>query len=333
MAHRGNAMRQGGALVLLALLAPVSCGKAKGDSDGGSGGGGGGGGGGGVSNTITGPIDGITPAALLGNIGWTTIASVSSYAGSIAAGEDIFGPFEAGFSAMQDNNLAALGCSTGQGYVNGGIDTLTAEAMVAFECGVQLPRYENGNYVSLLDECGGHTQEYHFHERLSCLYLETGGHSTRVGETSDGTPIYGKWENYATGELPLLDACGGQFGVTPDSNGAVIYHYHVQGAPPFTVGCFGPAIGSDGSEQLVTIAQCRAVYSTCGDGTESVTTATGGTFEYDNYCPCFDGAASNVGTVELPVFQQAASSPLPSPPPPPPWCDVTPHNRKVCFLS
>ena len=26
-------------------------------------------------------------------------------------------------------------------------------------------------------------------------------------------------------------------------------------------------------------------------------------------------------------------SPPPSPPPPPPWCDVTPHNRKVCFLS
>ena len=112
MAHRGNAMREGGALVLLALLAPVSCGKAKGDSDGGSGGGGGGGGGG-ASNTITGPIDGITPAALLGNIGSTTVASVSLYARRIATGKEIFGPFQAGFGARQDNNLAALGCSTG----------------------------------------------------------------------------------------------------------------------------------------------------------------------------------------------------------------------------
>ena len=95
-------MRAGGALVLLTLLAPVSCGKAAG-----------GGGGGGVSNTITGPIDGITPAALLGNIGSTTVASVSSYARRIATGEEIFGPFQAGFGARLDNNLAALGCSTG----------------------------------------------------------------------------------------------------------------------------------------------------------------------------------------------------------------------------
>tara|TARA_B110001452_G_scaffold5301_1_gene4956 strand:+ start:699 stop:908 length:210 start_codon:yes stop_codon:yes gene_type:complete len=68
--------------------------------------------------------------------------------------------------------------------------------------------------VSLLDECGGHTQQYHFHERLSCLYEEVGGHSPRIGTMSDGTPLYGKWENFATGELPLLDACGGPFGVT-----------------------------------------------------------------------------------------------------------------------
>ncbi len=35
--------------------------------------------------------------------------------------------------------------------------------------------------MSLLDECGGHTREYHFHERLSCLYDgATGGHSPKV---------------------------------------------------------------------------------------------------------------------------------------------------------
>ena len=60
---------------------------------------------------------------------------------------------------------------------------------------------------------------------MTCLYEQSGGHSPKIGEANDGTPIYGMWENYETRELPLLDACGGQFGVTPDSNGEVIYHY------------------------------------------------------------------------------------------------------------
>ena len=48
-----------------------------------------------------------------------------------AAGEDIYGPFEAGFSSRQDFVLSALGCATGKGYVDGGIDTMTAEALIA----------------------------------------------------------------------------------------------------------------------------------------------------------------------------------------------------------
>ena len=52
-----------------------------------------------------------------------------------AAGEDIYGPFEAGFSSRQDFVLSALGCATGKGYVDGGIDTMTAEALIAEECG------------------------------------------------------------------------------------------------------------------------------------------------------------------------------------------------------
>ena len=71
-----------------------------------------------------------------------------------AAGEDIYGPFEAGFSSRQDFVLSALGCATGKGYVDGGIDTMTAEALIAEECGVELPRYEGDRYISLLDECG-----------------------------------------------------------------------------------------------------------------------------------------------------------------------------------
>lgn len=57
----------------------------------------------------------------------------------------------------------------------------------------------------------------------------------------DAKLLYGKWEDYDSRELPLLDACGGHFGATPDSALAEVYHYHVQDAPPFTVGCFGPA--------------------------------------------------------------------------------------------
>jgi hypothetical protein len=138
---------------------------------------------------------------------------------SFSPGENIYGPFEAGFNSAQDNILSRLGCSTGSGYLPGGIDTLAAESMVAADCGVTLPRYEGGNYISLLDECGGHTNDYHFHERLSCLYEHdgTGGHSTQVGQGSDGQFIYGRFEDEANGVLPELDACGGHFGYTPDS--------------------------------------------------------------------------------------------------------------------
>ena len=76
--------------------------------------------------------------------------------------------------------------------LKGGIDTLTAQSMVAQDCGVTLPRYEGNNYVALLDQCGGHTRDYHFHEELICLYdASASGHSTKVGETLDGQSIYG----------------------------------------------------------------------------------------------------------------------------------------------
>ena len=56
--------------------------------------------------------------------------------------------------------------------------------MVAHGCGVTLPRTESGNYISVLDECGGHTVPYHFHQSLSCLYdsstAGSDGHSALV---------------------------------------------------------------------------------------------------------------------------------------------------------
>jgi hypothetical protein len=83
---------------------------------------------------------------------------------------------------------------------------------VAHQCSISLPRCSSGaaldlsnlqlnacpaadSYISLLDECGGHTNEYHFHERLDCLYDATAaGHSPKIGTAMDGKGIYGKWE-------------------------------------------------------------------------------------------------------------------------------------------
>ena len=253
-------------------------------------------------------------AADLGDVGFVTVSGSDSRTGkTFAPGENIYGPFEAGFTSTQDNILSQLGCATGKGYVAGGIDTLTAEAMVAFDCGVSLPRIEGGDYISLLDECGGHTQEYHFHERLTCLYdAAASGHSTQVGVGLDGQYLYGKSE-YEVGiggdTRPLLDACGGHFGVTPDSAGEVVYHYHVQDSAPFTFGCFGPILDdASGNQKLITLAECRALYPKCSDEDNIVElTTSGGTFEYNRWCPCFDANGSNVGTEELAVFASGES--------------------------
>lgn len=239
------------------------------------------------------------PASLLGDVALTSVAGVE-FDGDfgqqdLPVGTHIYGPFEAGFTATQDFILAKLGCATGKGYVEGGIDTYTAEQMVAQDCGVTLPRWENTtteqNYVSLVGTCGGHTGDYHFHERLNCLYTQEGGHSTQVGNVLDGKALYGKWENTETKQLPQVDACNGHWGPTPDSNGEDVYHYHVTDRPPFTVGCFGP----NPDNTPVSVLQCRALYSTCGDG-ETTLSTTFGDVKYDTWCPCYDATGSNVGT-------------------------------------
>lgn len=263
-----------------------------------------------------------TPAVcpLLGDVALTTVEGKCPSCqwaanGVFPIGENIYGPFEAGFTAKQDTILEGLGCNPGSlGHMAGGIDTKTAEAMMSHQCSITLPRYDNGKYVSMLDECGGHTKEYHFHERLKCLYTSAAGskHSPKIGDGSDGHGFYGKWEDYSTGTLPKLDVCGGHFGVTPDSNGKIVYHYHVQDNAPFTMGCFGPDADANGNMKLVSLAKCRELYKTvkandgtyaCGD-TSQVTT-TNGTITYDNWCPCYDATGSNTGNVELPVWNDA----------------------------
>jgi len=220
--------------------------------------------------------------------------------GTGGIGEDIYGPFEAGFSSQQDFIFTGLGCSDPSvAYIDGGIDTSTAEKIVASACDVTLPRFDDdGEYISLLDQCGGHTKEYHNHEKLVCLYdVEAEGHSSRVGTALDDKGIYGKWE--ATDVLPELDACGGHWGRTPDSPDVDVYHYHVQDAPPFTVGCFGP----NDDDSLVTVQQCRDFYTGCDGDLETFTTPDG-EIEYDLWCPCFDANGSNSGIdiAELAVF-------------------------------
>ncbi|CAJ1361798.1 unnamed protein product [Effrenium voratum] len=181
-----------------------------------------------------------------------------------------------------------------------GEDLTIAEAAVAKACSIQFPRIEGESYIGIVGPCGGHTGDYHFHRGFGCLYEESGGHSSKVGVVA-AYNLYGKWEDYANNLLPLLDACGAHFGPTPDSSGNV-YHYHVQDKAPFTVGCYGPSA----SNQLVTVAECRALYPKCdNDGGAGTAIQTNeGTVTYDKFCPCWDAAGSNMGInlVELPAL-------------------------------
>jgi len=248
---------------------------------------------------------------MLNDVGATTVAVADgdtrflaiANAGTGGVGENIFGPFEAGISGggAQDFIVSGLGCKDPSVVeMPGGVDTKIAEEIMGAACGIELPRTENGEFISLLDECGGHTKEYHNHERLICLYdAKATGHSTKVGEAADDekTPIYGMYET--TGVLPLLDACGGHFGVTPDSGGESVYHHHVQDKAPFIVGCFGP----NDQGGLVTVEQCRSYYTGCGDGDEvTFPLKDGESVTYDLWCPCYDADGSNMGTKALPVF-------------------------------
>jgi hypothetical protein len=258
--------------------------------------------GGGAAQDFSG--EGPWAAPLLGTVGFTTVdgqvtIGVASPS-SLPAGEDIYGPFEAGFSSMQNFILEGLGCSDGElGHVAGGIDTATAEKMVATQCGIILPRTDaNGLRVSLLDECGGHTREYHFHERLRCLYTDDVSHSPKLGEGNDGKAIYGKYEG--SYQVPLLDACGGHWGSTPESKVEMVYHYHVQDQAPFIIGCYGP----NDDQSLVTVEQCRELYPGCNGQPTFLSTGV----NYEHWCPCFDGMGSNSGTAPLPVFSQSISA-------------------------
>jgi hypothetical protein len=226
---------------------------------------------------------------------------------SVPVNSHIYGPFEAGFSSRQDDIIRGWGCSVPSVVYDaeGGRDVGIAERWVAFKCNVQFPRIEGETYYGIVGPCGGHTHDYHFHMKFSCLYAASGGHSTAVGNIASHK-MYGKWEDYDASMLPLLDACNGHFGPTPDSSGASVYHYHVTDAAPYTVGCFGPSK----SGGLVSVQACRDLYDECdNDGGSGITIAVSAaeSITYDRFCPCFDARGSNMGTniQELPALTTA----------------------------
>lgn len=271
-------------------------------------------------------------AKLLGDVGCTTVAGCEDVkhetvaaGGTINSNAHIYGPFEAGFTSRQDAIIKNWGCAEPSKVYDsdGGKDVDIAERHVAHACGITFPRTVGSEYFGLVGPCGGHTPDYHFHRRLSCLYDELGSHSTAVGVAASHK-IYGKWEDFGNNRLPYLDACGGHIGTTPDST-TPVYHYHVQDKAPFTIGCYGPT--SDGS--LVSIATCRSLYSECGDGDIVSIATSSGTVSYDLFCPCFDADGSNTGTRELPALSTTEISyvsPSPAPTPSPRTCKPSPAS-------
>ncbi len=97
----------------------------------------------------------------------------------------------------------------------------------------------------MMDLCGGHPQQdgqYHYHDDQACLPtgVDANGHSELVGYALDGFGIYGALDEGGREILNRdLDACHGHVGpVLWDGRIQVIYHYHLNGEYPYSVGCF-----------------------------------------------------------------------------------------------
>jgi len=283
-----------------------------------AGGGAGPGGASGCSNpTCASPPCAAGGARGFGDVGCTTVAGIETIkhemkakGDTIAAGSHIFGPFEAGFGVRQKSIIEAWGCTDPTVAYDsaGGLDIDIAEKKVSRLCGVKLPRIVNDRYIGIVGLCGGHTMDYHFHLRFACLYSAKGAHSSKIGVLAQWS-LYGKWEDFANKKLPLLDACGAHFGITPDSAGKEVYHYHAQDKPPFSVGCYGPSADN----KLVSVAACRKLYPTsCTNKTEDIKIRNDKgqdvTVKYERFCPCWDAKGLNVGAItELPALSSSTN--------------------------
>jgi hypothetical protein len=99
--------------------------------------------------------------------------------------------------------------------------------------------------------CGGHVTppvalgpRYHYHKSADCMQqlrhatypTKNGGtpltHGAKWGIALDGAGIYGysDWNGMA----PVVDECGGHFGMVPDSD-VPQYHYHSKTYTPYTL--------------------------------------------------------------------------------------------------
>lgn len=243
----------------------------------------------------------LGPIPLTGKIGETVLQG-----GGYGVGADLFGPFQGGIDKKNLTKLTNLGCSPRNDVlVPPGVDVFFAEEEVEAQCGIKLGVKDGqGRYKGLYDECGGSNGV--LQSDLSCLYAKAPeGHSPKVATVGDGQFLYGKWEELAKSKetyiLPALDACNGHFGVTPESNGAEVYHYHVTDLPPHLVGCYGPAKNEKNEEVLVSPTVCRTLYTGekgCGGDIVSIADAKGGVQQYDPYCPCFEGLSNVEGGMD-----------------------------------
>ena len=95
-----------------------------------------------ITQTFPAPAYTTTPAASpsLNNLGYTL------------SGVNVYGPFEAGFTAGQ-------ACTANAGQVDAGIDVVAAERKVTYDCAAA-----GGTTKQMfMDDCGGHAQPYHIH--------------------------------------------------------------------------------------------------------------------------------------------------------------------------
>lgn len=180
-------------------------------------------------------------------------------------GKSIWGPLEGEFTSAQFPCLR-------DNVIPAGLDTETVESELKRLCPYTQPP------PTVFQHCAG--ESGNMTDRMKCLSTvdQATGHSTKVATMADGRPMYGPYTGMHGSKPTDLDACGGRFGVTPDSNGWEIYYYVLQENKPFTIGCFGPA----------TYTECVALYPACSDDDNLVDVGHSPQTQIRKFCPCHE---------------------------------------------
>ena len=213
----------------------------------------------------------LTACALRGDVGCTTRASGAlSYAHEISetAGSTIAtnartstGRSRLGSPLNRTTSSRTGGARRRAWRTTPRVDWISGRrpAKVASACGVELPRISGGEYVGIVGSCGGHTG-YHFHGGFECFESGSGTHSTKVGGRVAGTCT--GVEDFAGGSTvsrrvrwALRDDAGFALDV-----GVSLSH-------PAGRAVHARMSRSNNSGGLVTVAQCRALYTACSGST------------------------------------------------------------------